>query len=198
MVVLHLKPIGYNAVRDAVSAYRVHTDARSGFKLSRVDSAAWPMRRGHGIEGAVANIPWIMLGSVVAVVLAIRGPRLKPFFGALERLFYVSSITWVLVVGIDLVRTSRVARPTCGPTIRLTSGKPDQSTMEDHLDGAGRRLRRARPRLLFTVVRPQADGNSQANPSGSVRGPASLPMTMRCEPVPSGSTPASSAAARRL
>src|SRR5262249_21909481 len=37
-----------------------------------------------------------------------------------------------------------------------------------------------------------------ANPSGSVKGPASLPMTIRCDPVPSGETPASLAAARRL
>jgi Protein of unknown function (DUF998) len=58
----------------------------------------------HGAEGALTIIPWIMLGSVVAVVLAIRGPRLHPFFGVFERLFYVSSITWILIVAIDLAR----------------------------------------------------------------------------------------------
>jgi uncharacterized metal-binding protein len=47
-----------------------------------------------------------MLGSVIAVVLAIRGPRLKPFFGTFERLFYLSSITWILIVAIDLARIS--------------------------------------------------------------------------------------------
>jgi hypothetical protein len=60
----------------------------------------------HGAEGALTIIPWIMLGSVIAVVLAIRGPRLKPFFGVFERLFYLSSITWVLIVSIDLARIS--------------------------------------------------------------------------------------------
>ena len=57
-------------------------------------------------EGALTIIPWIMLGSVIAVVLALRGPRLKPVFGVFERLFYLSSITWVLIVAIDLARIS--------------------------------------------------------------------------------------------
>jgi hypothetical protein len=60
----------------------------------------------HGAEGALTIIPWVMLGSVIAVVLAIRGPRLKPFFGLFERLFYLSSITWVLIVAINLARIS--------------------------------------------------------------------------------------------
>jgi hypothetical protein len=59
-----------------------------------------------GAESPLTIIPWIMLGSVIAVVLAIRGPRLKPFFGAFERLFYLSSITWMLIVAIDLARIS--------------------------------------------------------------------------------------------
>ena len=37
-----------------------------------------------------------------------------------------------------------------------------------------------------------------ANPSGSVNGPASLPIVSRCDPVPSGETPASFARERRL
>jgi hypothetical protein len=60
----------------------------------------------HGAEGALTIVPWIMLGSVIAVVLAIAGPRLKPFFGVFERLFYLSSITWMLIVAIDLARIS--------------------------------------------------------------------------------------------
>ena len=63
--------------------------------------AAW-----QGVEGALTIIPWIMLGSVIAVVLAIRGPLLHPFFGVFERLFYLSSITWMLIVAIDLARIS--------------------------------------------------------------------------------------------
>jgi hypothetical protein len=39
---------------------------------------------------------------------------------------------------------------------------------------------------------------SHANPSGSVKDPASPPITMRCDPEPSGATPASLARARRL
>jgi hypothetical protein len=35
---------------------------------------------------------WLMPGSVIAVVLAIPGPRLKPYFGAFERLFQLSSL----------------------------------------------------------------------------------------------------------
>ena len=60
----------------------------------------------HGTESALTILPWIMLGSVIAVVLAIAGPRLKPFFGIFERLFYLSSIPWVLIVAIDLARIS--------------------------------------------------------------------------------------------
>lgn len=60
----------------------------------------------QGAEGALTIIPWIMLGSVIAVVLAIAGPRLKPFFGVFERRFYLSSITWVLIVAINLARIS--------------------------------------------------------------------------------------------
>jgi hypothetical protein len=58
----------------------------------------------HGAEAFLTIVPWVMLGSVIAVVLAIRGPRLHPFFGAFERLFYLSSLTWLLVVSIDLAR----------------------------------------------------------------------------------------------
>src|ERR1700733_5955025 len=60
----------------------------------------------NGAEDALTIIPWIMLGSVIAAVLAIGGPRLKPFFGVFERLFYLSSITWGLIVAIDLARIS--------------------------------------------------------------------------------------------
>ena len=60
----------------------------------------------HGASSFLTIVPWIMLGSVIAVVLALRGPRLKPFFGAFERLFYLSSLTWMFVVAIDLARIS--------------------------------------------------------------------------------------------
>jgi Protein of unknown function (DUF998) len=60
----------------------------------------------QGAEGALTILPWIMLGSVIAALLAIRGPRLKPFFGVFERLFYLSSIPWMLIVAIGLARIS--------------------------------------------------------------------------------------------
>jgi hypothetical protein len=47
-----------------------------------------------------------MLGSVVALLLAITGPRLHPFFRVFERLFYLSSLAWMLVVAIELARIS--------------------------------------------------------------------------------------------
>ena len=60
----------------------------------------------HGAKAVLTIVPWVMLGSVIALLLAIRGPRLKPFFGAFERLFYLSSLAWLLVVSIDLARIS--------------------------------------------------------------------------------------------
>jgi hypothetical protein len=58
----------------------------------------------RGAEAFLTIVPWIMLGSVIALLLAIRGPRLHPFFGAFERLFYLSSLTWRFVVSIHLAR----------------------------------------------------------------------------------------------
>ena len=60
----------------------------------------------HGAKAFLTIVPWIMLGSVIALLLAIRGPRLKPLFGAFERLFYLSSLAWLFVVSIDLARIS--------------------------------------------------------------------------------------------
>jgi hypothetical protein len=60
----------------------------------------------HSARAFLTIVPWVMLGSVIAVVLAIRGPRLKPFFGLFERLFYLSSLAWLFVVSIDLARIS--------------------------------------------------------------------------------------------
>jgi hypothetical protein len=48
----------------------------------------------------------VVVALIIALVLAIRGPRLKPFFGAFERVFYLSSLPWLFVVAIDLVRIS--------------------------------------------------------------------------------------------
>jgi hypothetical protein len=61
--------------------------------------AAW-----HSAKGWLTITPWVMLGSVAALVLALRVPRLERHFGLYERLFYASSIAWVLVVAIKLAR----------------------------------------------------------------------------------------------
>jgi hypothetical protein len=57
-------------------------------------------------HGALTILPWFMAGSIALTVLGLRGPRLKPFFGVWERLFYVSSIAWIFVVSIDLAAIS--------------------------------------------------------------------------------------------
>ena len=56
----------------------------------------------HSIEGWLTTLPWIMTGAAVGVLVALRGPRLKRIFGIFERLFYVSSLAWFLIVSIEL------------------------------------------------------------------------------------------------
>jgi Protein of unknown function (DUF998) len=59
----------------------------------------------RAVKGLVDGwLPWVITGSAIATGLAIRGPRLKRIFGLIERLYYVSSIAWFLVVSIDLAR----------------------------------------------------------------------------------------------
>jgi hypothetical protein len=60
----------------------------------------------HGAESLLTIVPWVMLGSVLAVVLAIRGRRLQPFFGLFERLFYLSAFVWLFTVTLELARMS--------------------------------------------------------------------------------------------
>jgi hypothetical protein len=58
----------------------------------------------HRYESLLTIIPWVMLGSVIALTVALRAPRLKRHFGVYERLFYVSSIAWIMIVAIKLAR----------------------------------------------------------------------------------------------
>jgi hypothetical protein len=61
----------------------------------------------HAVKGLVDGwLPWVITGTATATALAIIGPRLKRIFGLIERLYYVSSITWFLVVSIELARIS--------------------------------------------------------------------------------------------
>jgi uncharacterized metal-binding protein len=43
-----------------------------------------------------------MTGAAVGVLVGLRGPMLHRIVGLLERLFYVSSIVWFLIVAIEL------------------------------------------------------------------------------------------------
>ena len=62
--------------------------------------AAW-----HGVKGLVDGwLPWAITGAAIATGLAIAGPRLQRIFGLIERLYYVFSIAWFLVVSIELAR----------------------------------------------------------------------------------------------
>jgi hypothetical protein len=45
-----------------------------------------------------------MIGGAVGTLVALRGPRLKSIVGLFERLFYVASIAWFLIVAIELAR----------------------------------------------------------------------------------------------
>lgn len=61
--------------------------------------AAW-----NGVKGWLTTLPWIMTASAVGVIVALRAPRLHRIIGLIERLFYLSSITWFLIVSIELAR----------------------------------------------------------------------------------------------
>ena len=56
----------------------------------------------HSVKGWLTALPWVMTGGAVGTLIALRGPRLKRIVGLFERLFYVSSIAWFLIVSIEL------------------------------------------------------------------------------------------------
>jgi hypothetical protein len=59
----------------------------------------------HAVHGLVDGwLPWAITGTAIATGLAIVAPHLQRIFGLVERLYYVSSITWFLVVSIELAR----------------------------------------------------------------------------------------------
>jgi hypothetical protein len=62
----------------------------------------------HSVKGLVDGwLPWVITGTATATALAIVGPRLKRIFGLIERLYYVSSITWFFVISIELARITK-------------------------------------------------------------------------------------------
>jgi hypothetical protein len=56
----------------------------------------------HGVKGWLTVLPWVMTGGAVGTLVAMRS-RLKRV-GLFERLFYVSSIVWFVIVAIELAR----------------------------------------------------------------------------------------------
>lgn len=72
---------------------------------SNLGSTLGPEPAWHAVKGFVDGwLPWVITATAIATGLAIRAPRLKRVFGLVERLYYVSSITWFLVVSIELAR----------------------------------------------------------------------------------------------
>jgi Protein of unknown function (DUF998) len=134
VILLHLLPTGYSPVRDAVSDYGIGryrawfwTQAVAGgvaglalaialaettpsiptlviLAASELGSALEHQAAWHDVKGWLTTLPWVMTGSAIGVVLALRAPRLHLIFGLIERLFYVSSIAWFLIVSIELTR----------------------------------------------------------------------------------------------
>ena len=58
----------------------------------------------HSVKGWLTALPWVMTGGAVGTLVALRGPRLKRIVGLFERLFYIASIAWFLILAIELAR----------------------------------------------------------------------------------------------
>jgi hypothetical protein len=56
----------------------------------------------HGVKGWLNILPWVMIGGAVGTLVAMHG-RLKRV-GLFERLFYLASIVWFLIVAVELAR----------------------------------------------------------------------------------------------
>jgi hypothetical protein len=61
----------------------------------------------QGVKSPLGILSWVILGSVIGLVLALRPQlRLHLIVGLVERLFYLASLTWFFIVAIDLARIS--------------------------------------------------------------------------------------------
>jgi hypothetical protein len=63
--------------------------------------AAW-----HSVKGWLTTLPWVMTGAAIGLVVGLRpwALRLHRIYGLIERVFYAASITWFLIVSIELAR----------------------------------------------------------------------------------------------
>jgi hypothetical membrane protein len=73
--------------------------AASEFGSAVEHEAAW-----QGVKSWLGALPWVMTGAAVGCIVALRAPHLHRVYGLIERLFYVSSIAWFLIVSIELAR----------------------------------------------------------------------------------------------
>lgn len=74
--------------------------AASSLGGTLVHESAW-----YAVKGLVNGwLPWVITATAIGSGLAIGAPRLQRIFGLIERLYYLSSITWFLVVSIELAR----------------------------------------------------------------------------------------------
>jgi len=74
------------------------------FAASKLGSTLEHRPAWHDVKGWLTALPWVMTGAAVGVLVALRVPGLNRRFGLFERLFYVASIAWFLIVAIELVQ----------------------------------------------------------------------------------------------
>ena len=55
-----------------------------------------------GIARLLGALGWAVTGAALATALSLRIPGLRPWFGLIERLLYVTMIAWFLVVSIHV------------------------------------------------------------------------------------------------
>jgi hypothetical protein len=82
-----------------------------------IDPNRFSLRRlNRGTASRAGSGPSVT-GAAVGVLVALRGPRLKRIFGVFERLFYVSSLAWFLIVSIELAHIGHelLRRPVASP-----------------------------------------------------------------------------------
>jgi len=83
----------------AVVAFGAVAAAATGLGGLFSHYSAW-----HTGKSLLVTVGWVVLGGAIACALGLVGPRLKPIFGLIERIFTLSVIVWIYVLSIDLIR----------------------------------------------------------------------------------------------
>jgi hypothetical protein len=55
-------------------------------------------------QSFLVPLGWVVLAGAVACALGLVGPRLKPFFGLIERFFTLAVVVWIYLISIELIR----------------------------------------------------------------------------------------------